>query len=177
MSNAVKVYSNALFQLSIEENLLDTIHSDLKSCADIFSSEPEFLKILSSPVISIQEKTSMLEAVFKDNCNQLVFNFMCLLAEKGRIGLFIEIQKDFAEQYNLANNVLEAEVITYIPLSDELRKKVIDKLQVQTGKNVTIIETIDKSILGGIVIKYDNTIIDDSVKTKLKRLSKQLHEH
>jgi F-type H+-transporting ATPase subunit delta len=161
----------------MEEDLLDTIHSDLKSCVNILSGEPEFLKILSSPVVSIKDKLSMLEAVFKGNCHELVFNFICLLAEKGRIGLVKEIQKDFTAQYNLANNTLEAEVVTYIPLSDELRKKVVAKLQTQTGKNVTITETIDKSILGGIVIKYDNTIIDDSVKTKLKELSKQLHEH
>lgn len=177
MSETVKVYSDALFQLSLEENLLDVIHDNLKSCADIFNSEPEFLKILSSPIISSQEKISMLQAVFQDNCNELVFNFMCLLAEKNRINLFCEIQKDFTKQFNRANNMLEAEVITYIPLTEELRKKVIDKLSMQTGKKVSITETVDKSILGGIIIRYDNTIIDDSIKTKLQELSKQLHEH
>lgn len=177
MSETVKVYSNALFQLSVEEGLLDVIHEDLKSCADIFKGEPEFLTILSSPIISNKEKVSMLQAVFEGNCNDLVFNFMCLLAEKSRINLFCEIQQDFSLQYNKSKNILQAEVITCIPLTEELRRKVIEKLCKTTGKKVSIKETVDKSILGGIVIKYDNVIIDDSVKTKFKELSKQLHEH
>lgn len=176
MSEAIKVYSNAIFQLGMEENLLEDIHNELKIFADIFKSEPEFLKILSSPMISTQEKISMLQKVFQSNCCELVFNFMCLLAEKNRIDLFCEIQQDFATQYNQSKNLLEAEVITCIPLTEELRKQILAKLEKLTNKNVTITETIDTSILGGVVIKYDNTIIDGSVKNKFKELSKQLHK-
>jgi F-type H+-transporting ATPase subunit delta len=117
----------------------------------------------------------MLQAVFDGNCNELVYNFMCLLVEKGRFNLILEVQSNFSQQYNESKNLLEAEVITSIPLTEELRQKVIAKLTKLTGKHVTIVETVDKSILGGIVIKYGNTVIDDSVKARFKELSKQLH--
>jgi F-type H+-transporting ATPase subunit delta len=175
MSETVKVYADALFQLSVEENLLEVVQQDLKSCADILKGEPEFLTILSSPIISNGEKISMLQAVFDGNCNELVYNFMCLLVEKGRFNLILEVQSNFSQQYNESKNLLEAEVITSIPLTEELRQKVIAKLTKLTGKHVTIVETVDKSILGGIVIKYGNTVIDDSVKARFKELSKQLH--
>lgn len=177
MNEAVKVYSNAIFQLGIEEHQLDAIHQDLKSCADIFNDEPEFLTILSSPIVSNKEKISLLQTAFEGNCNNLVYNFMCLLVEKHRINIISEIQKDFTTQYNKYNNIVQAEVITCIPLSEELRNKIVEKLCKITNKKVSIVETVDKSILGGVVVKYDNTIIDDSVKTKFAELSKQLHKH
>jgi len=170
MSEAIKVYSNALFQLSTEENILDEVNNTLKQCADIFKNEPEFVKLLSSPIITGKEKISMLQSVFKQSINERVFDFMCLLAEKNRINLFCEIQKDFSAQFNEVNNILEAQVITALPLSNELRAKVLSKIERQTGKNVTIVETIDKSILGGIIIKYNNTIIDGSVKNRFNDL-------
>ena len=95
MNEVTKVYSNALFQLGVEENLLDTINNDLKDCVKVFELEPEFLKVLSSPIITNKEKLSMLQAVFSTNCNELVFNYICLLVEKNRINLFSEIQQDF----------------------------------------------------------------------------------
>lgn len=178
MSDVIKIYSNALFELSTEENLLNEVYLDLTQCADIFKSQQEFLKILSSPIIDVSEKISMLEKVFKStNCNELVFNFMCVLAEKNRIDLFCEIQQDFSKHYNDFNNVLQVEVTTCIPLTEELRNGIIDKVSKKTGKNVTIVEIIDKSILGGVILKYDNIVIDDSIKSRLKDLSKQLHKH
>lgn len=177
MSDVVKVYSNALFELSVEENLLEEVHTDLVQISEIFKSQGEFLKILSSPIVGTIEKISMLKSVFKDDCNKLVFNFMCLLAEKNRMSLFCEIQQDFSNQYNEINNVLKVEVITCIPLTDELRKGIISKVARETGKTINVVETIDKSILGGIILKYDNTVIDDSIKSRFKDLSKQLHKH
>ncbi|MCD7800174.1 MAG: ATP synthase F1 subunit delta [Ruminococcus sp.] len=177
MSETVKVYSNAIFQLSVEENLLDVVNQDLKFCADIIKEQPQFLAILSSPIVSNKEKISMLQAVFEGNCNDLVFNFICLLTEKNRINLFYEIQQDFAMQYNRFNNILEAKVTTCVPLTEELRHKIVDKLCKTTGKKVSLVETVDSSILGGVIIRYDNTVIDDSIKTKFKELSKQLHKH
>lgn len=177
MSDVIKVYSNALFQLGVEENSLDAIYEDLIQCSDIFKSQEEFLKILSSPIVSTKEKISMLTEVFGDACNELVFNFMCLLAEKNRINLIEEIQKDFTKQYNEKNNVLKVYITTCVPLTEELKKGIITKLIKQTGKKINVVEIVDKSILGGVIIQYDNTIIDDSIKTKLKDLSAQLHKH
>lgn len=176
MNEVTKVYSNALFQLGVEENLLDTINNDLKDCVKVFELEPEFLKVLSSPIITNKEKLSMLQAVFSTNCNELVFNYICLLVEKNRINLFSEIQQDFLLQYNEAKNLLQAEVITCVPLTPQLKSKIVAKLSRQTNKNVTITETIDTSIIGGIIIKYGNTVIDSSLKIKFKDLSQKLHK-
>lgn len=177
MNDVIKVYSNALFQLSIEEKLLNEVNSDLTQISKIFQSQEEFLKILSSPIVDTQEKISMLNKVFQDGCNELVFNFMCLLAEKNRMNLFCQIQEDFSKQFDEFNNILKVEVITCVPLTEELRKKIVAKLIKDTGKNITIVETVDKSILGGVILKYDNTIIDGSIKGRVKDLSKQLHKH
>jgi F-type H+-transporting ATPase subunit delta len=164
-----------MFQLAVEEGVLTDVNRDLKLCAYAFKSEPEYLKILSSPVVSVREKQTMLQAVFRDRCHELVYNFLCLLAEKGRISLFEEIQKDFVERYNRSQNLLDVEVTTCVPLTEELRQKLIQKLQRQTGKNVSVTEKVDESILGGVVVKYDNTVIDGSVKNRFNELSKRLH--
>jgi F-type H+-transporting ATPase subunit delta len=177
MSDIVKVYSNAMFQLSVEENVLNEVQTDLSQIAEVFKSQEEFLKLLSSPVVTAKEKVSMLEKVFQGHCNELVYNFLCVLAEKNRMLLFCDIQQDFSKQYDEHNDILQVEVTTSIPLTDELRKGIVAKLTKDTGKNITIVETVDSSILGGIIIRYNNTVIDDSIKSRFKDLSKQLHKH
>lgn len=167
-----KLYSTALFELSGEENTFDEVHSQLNEYNDIFKDNPDFVKFLSSPGITFEEKHEVLLKVFDDD--SMVFDFICLVTEKGRISYIDRITSEFNKLYYDRNNIAEMTVTTSTALKPELKEKLISKLEEKSGKKVRLIEKVDPDILGGLIIRYGNSEIDNSVKGKLEAVAEQL---
>lgn len=177
MADSVEnIYGTALFQACLEENCLEAVYPELGQIKDIiFSPEQgDFVELLASPLVSEDEKNSALEKIFQGRVNTLTLNFLCLLSSKGRIKYLPQITENFKALYNKHMNILEVTAVTVAPLSDRLRDKLIAKLEAVSGAKVVLIEKIDKSLLGGIVLRYSDTEIDQSVKTKLDRIKAQI---
>lgn len=169
-----KNYGSALFSIAIDEGKQEEILGELTTINDILNENSDFKKMLNTPSITMKEKIQVLSSVFEGRIDENTYNFLCLLTEKGRILYLNEITDEYRGLYNNYYDLTEVRVTTAIPLSDELRTKVIKKLETITGKNVTIIEEIDADIIGGIIVNYDNTQIDASVKTKLDGLRAEI---
>lgn len=169
-----RVYASALFELCIENNSLSDIFEEMTQVNDIFSENEDFLKLLSSPLISLENKHDVLDKTFSDRLSDMFFDYLCVLTDKGRIGFFSGIFSEFKEMYNKQMNILEVTVITSQPMSEKIREKLINKLSCVSGKKIVLDERVDKSLLGGIVLRYENTEIDSSVKGKLDKLKKQI---
>lgn len=167
-----KIYADALFELGRDENCLDEICETLTQCGKVFTDNPELVKLMSAPTISAEEKTDILSKIFSD-CG-LVFNLLCILAEKGRIQYIENIVNDFKNLYNDFRNIAEMTAVTCIPLDDETRERLKAKLSAKFGKTIVLKEEIDKSIIGGIIIKYGNMQMDNSVRTKLESVRREL---
>lgn len=170
------VYSTALFELCGEQDCLGTVFDELGEIAKLtFSAENrEYAQFLSSPLISAEDKTRSLDTVFGGKISQLTLDFLCLLAEKGRFSYLPQVYEDFRAKYNEKMNILEVTAVTVQPMSAELSAKLKAKLEKVSGKTVVLTEKTDKSILGGIVLKYGNTEINSSVKARLDKLRAQI---
>lgn len=94
--------------------------------------------------------------------------------KKNRISYIDKIIESYKELYNDYNGILEITVITSTAMSDTLRKKLVSKLEQVSSKKITLVEKVDKSVLGGIVLNYGNTQIDGSLKSKLDNLRYQI---
>lgn len=169
-----KVYASAIFELCIENNSLNEIFEEMTDVNGIFSENEEYLKLLSSPLISEEDKHKALEEVFGGKLSDMMYDYLCVLSDKRRIGHFSEIFEEFKSMYNKQNNILEVTVVTSEPMSDRIREKLVDKLGSVSGKTILLDEKVDKSLLGGIILRYENNEIDSSVKGKLDRLKKQI---
>lgn len=167
------VYAEALFELACETDCLEDISIDLISVNDIFEKNPEFLNLLSAPELSLEEKTETLKKVFGDD-EGILMNFLCLLTEKHRIGYISEICADFKRLYNKHKNIEEVTVTTSIPLDESERNRLIVKLQEKLGKRIKLIENVDKSLIGGVRLSYGDTLIDNSIATRINSISKEL---
>lgn len=167
-----ELYAEALFELCSEESTLEAAHSDINEYNTVFAQNGELIKLLSSPAVNTEEKLSILTAVFNES--GMVFDFICLLAEKGRIAHIDEICESFNKKYNEFYKITEVTVTTSIPLTDELREKLTAKLHEKSGRNIRITQRVNPEILGGLIIEYDNVLIDNSVKGKLERISREL---
>ncbi|MBR1864474.1 MAG: ATP synthase F1 subunit delta [Ruminococcus sp.] len=175
-----KIYSTAFFELCCEEDCLDRGYEELKEfCSLVCGSDDgdmrEFEKLLCSPLISAEDKGECLRNVFGGSLSALTLDFLCLICDKGRFGSMKEIFEDLRVMYNDRKNILEVTAVTAAPLTEELREKLTAKLGRTTGRTVVLTEMQDKSIIGGMIVRYGNTEIDASVKSRLEKLKAQIN--
>lgn len=169
-----KLYSEALYEIGLENNNLDELNNDVKQCRIVFEENPELVKLLGSPVITNDEKIGVISSIFGESGT--VRDFICVVTQKGRIGCFSDIAEEFRLKCAEHDNIAEMTVITSIPLKDAQREKLTKKLEEKSGKKIKLSEKTDPSILGGIIIEYGNTRIDDSIKGKLEAVARQLKQ-
>ncbi len=169
-----KVYADALFELAIEDNTLDEIYNEMIAVCNVLNENPDFVKLLGIPTVSNEEKKSLISNCFEGKVCDKVFNFLNVLCDNGRFKYYSSITDEFKALYNDKNGILEVEVVTTSSLSDNLRQKLLEKLSKNSGKKIILNEKIDPSIMGGIVLKYNNTQIDASVKARLDNMRQQI---
>ena len=164
------IYGNALFEVCCEENCLDEVYGELGSVRDIIFSQgqEEYVELLEN------EKRAALEKVFMGRVQPVTLNFLCLVSEKGRIRFLPEICAKFKELYEKHNNIIEVTAVTAMPLSERLRDKLVAKLEAVSGAKIVLVEKVDKSLMGGIVLRYSDAEIDGSVRTKLDDIKAQI---
>lgn len=177
MANSVEnVYSTALFQLCDEQGTLDSTYEQLQQVTDIVfdGTQKEFVELLCSPLIQFEDKQKALTGVFGKSVSDTVLDFLCVVTKKGRFGYLPAITREFKQMYFDRKNILEVTATTVRPLSEKLREKLVKKLESVSGKSVILHEKQDKTILGGIMLRYGNTEIDSSVRTKLDKIKAQI---
>lgn len=174
---AEKIYGDAFFSLCREQNPagLKDVLGELTELEKIFSENPGFTKLMSTPTVSLDEKLSLLGEIIKaGNLSELCGNLLCVLCEKHRMNCFSGIVKYFRELYNDEFKIAEITVTTSDPLSDATRQKIAEKMSKVIGKTVSIKEKVDKKLIGGIVIDYGSRRYDGSVRSRLDALKGEL---
>jgi len=167
------VYANSLFSLSEEDGCSEKVLSDLLLASDIINQEEGYINLLSSPVIELKERLALIDEAFKD-MHIYVVNLLKLLCEKRSVKLFGKCARDFEALFNKKNNIEKISVITAVPLTDSLREKLIKKLAEERGKKIILEESVDKGIIGGIIVRTENSQTDASVLTRLEAIKAQL---
>lgn len=169
-----KVYADALFELALEEDILDTVAAEIDAVSKIISENTDFVKLMSAPTVPEKDKKAIISNAFEGKISETVFNFMNVLCDNGRFKYFCSVATEFKEMYNEKNGILEVCATTTMPLSKNLREKLILKLEKISGKKIQLVEKIDASIMGGIVLNYNNTQIDASIKKRLDSMRQQI---
>ncbi len=167
-AEVAKLYANALFELYMENGSDEAIHKQLNEYADIFRANPELIQLLAAPLLTNEEKRSVISKIF-DDCG-LIYDYLCLLCDKNRSDHFCEIADEFNNLYNKYKNIAEIVVITSIPLTEDLRSRLIDRLAKKLAKTIILKEKIDPDIIDGIIVEYNNKRLDDSVRSRLETI-------
>lgn len=169
-------YAEALFQIGEEEKLTDMLYQELSEIVNLIKVNQDLFSILKSPVISKKEKISLIDNIFEDKININIKNFFKILIEQDRISFISDISDSYKELLNEKNNILEGFVISAIPMKKEEIKELEEKLSEKYNKNVTLENKVDKSILGGVLVRLGNEEIDGTVKTRLDKMKEQLSQ-
>lgn len=166
-------YATAIFEIAKEENDLDGYAKDLDIVREIFAV-PDAVKFFQNPLVPAQAKKDLLIRVVGKACKLNVLNFLMLLVDKKRIGVFKEIHDIFTSLKNEEQGVLIADVTTAFPLTKKQQDALIKKLTTLTKRTIQIRPHKDESIIGGLVLKIGDKRIDGSVAGRLRALKDSL---
>jgi F-type H+-transporting ATPase subunit delta len=172
-TTAARPYAKAVYDLASENNTLDSWGDALTNLANVIN-EPQMSEVLSDPELGKQQKGELVIQVMGDNLNQQQQNLVKLMAENGRLILMSDVLQQFEVARAKAENKIEAEVVSAFELSAEQTDELINTLKNKLGCDVTLTTTIDESLIGGVVIKAGDTIIDASMKSQLDSLALSL---
>lgn len=169
-----KRYARAALSNAIEKSLLDTFYKDFVLVQNSIKNSRELDLLFKNPVTNKNKKISIVKELFGKHINNESVEFLSFLIEKGRDSIIFEILQSFFEIRNEYLGLLEVNVFGFYPLSEGQQEKIKNELEKITKKKVSIFFQVDKSIMGGIIIKIDDTVLDASVKRKLELLKEHL---
>lgn len=167
MTQVGSVYGEALYTLAKDENLSSQIMDELSVLAQSFHAEPDFIRLLGTPNLSVQERCQILDDSFRGKVQPFVLNFLKILTEKGYMRHFFDCCKAYEESYNRDNGILPVTAITAVSLNPAQAEKLTAKLCRITGKQVKLSNRVDPQVLGGVRLDYDGKRLDDTVSHRL----------
>jgi len=159
-------YSKAIFEIAEEKNQVKEIYEMLNSAMVLYRTDKEFKNFILNPLIDNEQKKSVLNEIFgKDNSENL--NILLYILDKGRMNCIKYIVAEYLKIYYRKNRILDVKATFTKELTDEQKKKLINKLSQKTGKEINLEIKIDKNILGGGIIRIGDKIIDGSIRREL----------
>lgn len=167
-------YGTALFELALENNKIDEMEQEVISLKSILSNESELMELISTPKITVNNRKKVIEDIFKGKISDELLGLIDLTIHKKRQNLLPQIFEDFLLKINTHKGVVVVDVTVYTLLSNVQEIDLINKLEKLTKKTVVLKQNVDESIVGGIIIRMGDRIMNHSVKGMIGAMSKQL---
>ena len=172
-----KTYGDALFELALEKQTIDTVFEDVKEVKEVFTENEELMKLLNHPKITKDEKVKIIEELFKGKVSDDVTGFLVIIMDKGRYGELTAIFDYFIAKVKEYKKIGIAKVTSAVVLSDEQKAKLEEKLLKTTSYTSFEMDyNVDKSLIGGLIIRIGDRVVDSSIKTKLDKLARDLQK-
>jgi len=173
-SNVQNVYASALFEIGVDNNLLIQFEEELGVVSDILAEEGDLKLYLDSQGISKESKKSFISRVFSGNLNDFLVNFIKVTIDNDRQHLISGIYYSLIQMIDVEMNRQRVTIISSIKLDESILERIKDAVAKTLAKNIIIDELIDELILGGIIIKIGDLVIDGSLAKDLQNMKKKL---
>jgi F-type H+-transporting ATPase subunit delta len=170
-----RVYSRALFEAAKEHDVLDRVHEELGQFADALAEDRNLQVFLFSPYFSSEEKQEGIERIVTD-ADERLLNFLKLLAERHRMPVLFRIRHAFDELWAEENKLLPVSVTSAIELDERLVEEIGKRIEEQTGRRVELSANVDPDVLGGLMVRVGNMVLDATVRNRLEQLRKQVRK-
>ena len=173
MEEIAEVYGRSLFEVAQEGSKLDDIHDQLGEFADALHDNRDLAVFFFSPYFSTPEKKDGLERAVT-GADETLINFLELLIEKHRMPAIFRIRRYFDRLWEQENKILPVSISTATSLDDKIIKQIGDQIGEATGQKIELTADVDPDILGGIVLRVGNSILDASIRNRLDNLRKHV---
>lgn len=170
-----KVYGDALFEEAMEKDVLSQWYEEICVLRTIFLENPDLAQFLNHPQIVKEEKKKVVEAIFSGKLSEGLLGFLVTVIEKGRQNDMIPICDHFTDRVKAYKKIGVVNVTSALPLSEDQKKRVEERLLETTGfVSLEMEYAVDESLLGGLVIRIGDRVVDSSIKTRLEEIRRDL---
>ena len=173
MEEIAEVYARALFEVAKQQDKLDPIHDQLTQFADAMDENLDLRRFFFSPYFSTEEKKDALKRTVS-GADEAFMNFLEALLERERMPVIFRIRARFDELWEEERKLLPVEVTSAVELDPATLKGIGDSIGQQVGRQIELSSSIDPEILGGLVLRVGNYVLDASIRNRLEQLRKQV---
>ncbi len=173
MEELAQVYARSLFEVAREQGKLDELREQLAQLADALDEHRELAVFFFSPYFSTKEKQEALGRVLQD-ADPILLNFLSLLIENHRMPVIFRIREQYQHLWDEENRMLPVEITSAIELDSATTESLAKKIGERAGRTVTLAARVDPDILGGIVVRVGNSILDASIRNRLEQLRRHV---
>ena len=173
MEEIAEVYARALFEVAEEHDLLDEIREEVGQFADALNDNRQLAVFFFSPYFSTEEKKDGLHQIIDGGDPQFI-NFLEALVERHRMPAIFRIRARYEQMWNDVNKLLPVEVTSAVKLDESVIKSIGQRIGEQTGDQIELTTVVDPDVLGGIVLRVGNFVLDASIRNSLEQLRKQV---
>jgi ATP synthase F1 delta subunit len=171
MEEIAEVYGRSLFEVASEHGTTDEIREQLGQFAEALNAHRDVAVFFFSPYFSTQEKKDGLVKLL-DGADDKLVNFLELLIEKHRMPAVFRIRRYYDTLWEQAHHILPVQIATAIALDEGVAKQLGEQIEKSTGQRIELTQSVDANILGGIVLRVGNSILDASIRNRLENLRK-----
>jgi ATP synthase F1 delta subunit len=173
MEEIAAVYARSLFEVAQEQGKLDEVREQLGEFADAMEADRELQVFFFSPYFSTQEKQDGLDRAVS-GADETIINFLKLLIENHRMPVIFRVRRGYDVLWEQENKLLPVQVTSAVELDKATVKQIGDRIAEQTGQKVDLAAIVEPDILGGIIVRVGNQVLDASVRNRLEQLRKQV---
>lgn len=171
---AAKRYSTALFEAGKEKEKVDLFLEQLRDVSTVISANAQFVEFITHPNINSDEKIRVIKDIFDNKVEAEILNLLLVLIEHGRIGELSYVYQDYKALVYDFKGIKIAKTVTAVPLNEGEIQVLKDRLGRQYNASFEIEEVVDPSVLGGMLLKVDDEVIDGTIKGNLEKMRKEL---
>jgi F-type H+-transporting ATPase subunit delta len=173
MDELARVYARSLFEVALEQGKLDVLREQLGQFADAISDNRQLAVFFFSPYFSTKEKQEALARVL-DGADESFLNFLNLLIENHRMPVIFRIRQQYERLWEEENRMLPVEITSAVALDEKTTEDLGRTIGERAGRRVTLAAHVDPDILGGIIVRVGNSILDASIRNRLEQLRRQV---
>ena len=172
MNDTAREYGGGLFELAVDEGLEETLLAETRVLRGIF--EPAYLHLLTTPGISKAERVGLVSEALDGRVHPYLVNFVRIMVERGSAYELPDCFDEYERRYFRHRGIIRAKAESAVPLTDGQREKLTARLEARTGKKIELTCVVTPDLLGGIRLSFDNRLLDDTARAKLKTIAGSL---
>jgi F-type H+-transporting ATPase subunit delta len=173
MEELAQVYARSVFEVAREHGSLDELREQIGQFADAVNENRELAVFFFSPYFSTKEKQEALGRIL-DEADPTLTNFLSLLIENHRMPVIFRIRQEYERLWQEENRMLPVEITSAIALDDATTASLGKTIGERAGRKVTLAAIVDPDILGGIIVRVGNSILDASIRNRLEQLRRHV---
>jgi F-type H+-transporting ATPase subunit delta len=167
-------YASALFDLAQEKGLVDQVDQEFGMVVQMADANPQLRAVMDDVLMSPEVKSDLVQKLFTGKVSPLVLNFLLVVIRKRREAFFPQMYRSYLDLANEARGIVEVEVRSAVPLPEELAQTLEHKLVARLGKRVKFQTQVAPELIGGLVVRVGDELMDGSVRTRLRRMRDRL---